>query len=217
MNDRIYEVIKENEKLIYKIAAKFYGIDIEDLYQVGVIGLIKAFRNFNSDGTAKFSTYAYDYIFGEMYNLSLLSRNIKINKETLQLCKKIEEARSSLSQTLGYIPSNKEVARFLEIDELVINDTWVATAQMLSLDEEGEVKLHETIPDKHPLKIDERIIIDESMATLNDNEKDIIKCRYFNDFTQSETATALGMTQASVSRYEKACLEKMNDYMSLSI
>lgn len=214
MDNDINEVMKENEKLIYKISSKFYGIDKEDLYQVGVIGLIKAHRNFKNNKSAKFSTYAYDYIFGEMYNLSLSKGNIKLNKETLRLCKKIEEARRSLTQIINRIPNNYELASFLEIDVKVINNALSATMNILSIDEEREVNFYETIPDKNQVKIDDSLIINESMVVLNDDEKEIINLRYFKDLSQSETAVSLGMTQASVSRYEKKSLQKMGEYIS---
>ena len=144
MNEEILKLIKDHEKLIFKIAGKFYGIDIQDLFQVGVIGLIKASRNFKSDGSAKFSTYAYDYIFGEMYNLSMISKNIKLNKDTLKLCRKIEEAKESLQQIIKRIPTNTELAHFLEIDEELINNVEMATTELLSLDESA---LYEMIPE----------------------------------------------------------------------
>lgn len=211
MNEEILKLIKNHEKLIFKIASKFFGIDIQDLFQVGVIGLIKASRNFKSDGTAKFSTYAYDYIFGEMYNLSMISKNIKLNKDTLKLCRKIEEAKESLQQIIKRIPTNTELAHFLEIDEELINNVEMATAEILSLDESA---LYQMIPEDNPIKIDNRIIIDESMTVLSDEEKNIINCRYFKDYSQSETAKILGLTQASVSRYEKRGLQKMNEYIT---
>jgi RNA polymerase sporulation-specific sigma factor len=213
MNEEIYQIIKENEKLIFKIASRFYGIDLEDLYQAGTIGLIKAYKNFKDNKECKFMSYAYDYIFGEMYNLALSSRSIKVNKETLKFCRKIEETRISLAQVLNRIPSNTELALFLEIDEHIINNTILATENILSLDEEGEVNLYDVIPERKTVNIDESIIINDSMVVLNEEEKNIIKYRYFKDYTQSETAKILGITQTSVSRFEKKGLQKMNDYI----
>ena len=78
-------LIKKYEKLIYKLTSKFYGISKEELFQSGVIGLIKAQNNFIDDGKSKFSTYAYPYIFGEMYELANSVRPIKLNKDILRL------------------------------------------------------------------------------------------------------------------------------------
>ena len=82
-------IIKIHEKLIYKLTAKFYNVSKEDLYQAGIIGLIKAYQNFKDDGTTKFTTYAYNYIFGEMYELSNHLRTIKLNKNILKLYKQL--------------------------------------------------------------------------------------------------------------------------------
>jgi len=215
MNKKTLQLLKDNEKLIKKIAAKFYGLEFEDLFQAGAIGLIKASRNFKAGGSAKFSTYAYDYIFGEMYALSMASKNIKINKETLALSRKIEEARISLTQVINRIPTNYELASFLEMDEVMITNILNATLKILSLDvPRDEVgNIYETIPDERIVDLDEKIIIKDSMEVLKPCEKDIIYHRYFKDLTQSETAKTLGMTQAMISRYEKVSLEKMGQYM----
>ena len=66
----IEDIIKSNEKMIYKLTNKFYGVDKEDLFQAGVLGLLKALKNYK-ESDAKFSTYAFEYIYGEMYNLAL--------------------------------------------------------------------------------------------------------------------------------------------------
>ena len=71
------DVVKDNAKLIYKIATKFYGTDKEDLYQAGMLGLMKAYKNYNLDSEAKFSTFAYKYIFGEMFVVAN-KKNIKV-------------------------------------------------------------------------------------------------------------------------------------------
>ena len=216
MNKKTLQLLKDNENLIKKIASKFYGLEFEDLFQAGVIGLIKASRNFKEGHHAKFSTYAYDYIFGEMYALSMVSKNIRINKETLSLCRKIEEARVSLTQIINRIPTNYELASFLEMDEGLITNTLNAALSILSLDahREEEGNIYETLPDEKVNNIDERIIIKDSMQSLDSPEKDIIYYRYFKDLTQSETAKTLGMTQAMISRYEKASLEKMGQYIA---
>ena len=211
MNEQLYKIIKDNEKLIYKLANKFYGVDKEDLYQVGVIGLIKAYHNYKASG-AKFTTYAYEYIFGEMYNLALASRTIKVNKDTLKMAKKIEEARIFLTQKLKKIPTNYDLATFLGLEQQVINNVLTSTADMLSLDEDTNVNLYKQ--ELAEVNIDEQIIINDSMVVLNEKEKNVIDYRYFKEFTQNETATFLGMTQASVSRYEKRGLEKMNNYLT---
>lgn len=208
-------IIKLHEKLIYKIASKFYGLPIEDLYQAGVIGIIKAYNNFVDNGQTKFTTYAYNYIFGEMYELSNNLRTIKLNKDILKTYKKIEQTKYLLAQKLNRIPSFTEIALFLNIDERLIEEIYTLTSNIMSLDSEEERPIYETISDgKISNYNSDSIDIRDSLSTLNDDERQIINYRYFQDLTQSETAKALGISQVTVSRYEKKSLTKMYNYLS---
>ena len=111
----IHQLFKDNEKLIYKISTYFYNVDKKDLYQAGLLGLLKAYNNYHQNATCKFSSYAYDYIYGEMYNLAN-NRLIKTNSKLLKLYNMIEKARYTLAQKYERVPSNEEVASFLNID-----------------------------------------------------------------------------------------------------
>lgn len=196
--------------LIKKIASKFYFEEKQDLIQVGVIGLLKAYQNFKDTNIAKFSTYAYTYIFGEMYNLVNSNKSIKISKDYLKIYKVVEKTRYELAQRLGYVPSTEEVALFLEYDINMVNEAIVSAQAMISLDDEAnELNLHEIIPDKNSDNVDLKLDIDDSFKVLNEQEQEIIKSRYYEDLTQSEVARKLNMTQVMVSRYEKKSLEKM--------
>jgi len=180
------------------------------LIQVGVIGLLKAYQNFKDTHNAKFSTYAYPYIFGEMYTLVNSNKNIKISKDILKIYKLVERTRYDLAQKQGYLPSYEEVALFLELDLNIVNEAVVSAQAMMSLDDEAnELNLHEVIPDKKNDNIDLKLDLDDSFKVLNPEEQEIIKSRYYEDLTQSEVARKLNMTQVMVSRYEKKSLEKM--------
>ena len=204
------ELIEAHMGLIKKIANKFYNVSREDLIQVGVIGLLKAYQNYRKTCEAKFSTYAYPYIFGEMYQLVNSNRDIKVSKELLKIYKGVEKTRYELAQRLGYVPSDKEVANFLEMDYNLVREAVACSSAMISLDDEAsELNLHEVIPDRHEINPDLKIDIDDSFKVLNSCEQKIIRARYFEDLTQSEVAKKLNMTQVMVSRYEKRSLEKM--------
>ena len=203
------ELILSHMGLIKKIANKFYNSSKEDLIQVGVIGLLKAYQNFK-DGNAKFSTYAYPYIFGEMYQLVNSNRDIKVSRDMLKLYKVIEKTRYELAQRLNYVPSDTEVAQFLEIDNALVSEAVLSSTSMISLDDEAsELNLHEVIADKHQVNVDLKMDIDDSFKVLDSCERKIIKARYYEDLTQSEVAKKLNMTQVMVSRYEKKAMEKM--------
>ena len=204
------ELIEVHMGLIKKIANKFYNCSKEDLIQVGVIGLLKAYQNFKDHGEAKFSTYAYPYIFGEMYQLVNSNRDIKIRKDMFKLYKLVEKTRYELAQRLHYVPTDLEVAQFLELDYNLVREAILCSQAMISLDDEAsELNLHEVIADKHSVNTDLKIDIDDSFKVLDSQEKEIIKARYYDDLTQSEVAKKLNMTQVMVSRYEKKSLEKM--------
>lgn len=208
------ELIESHMGLIKNIASKFYVPDKQDLIQVGVIGLLKAYQNFKDTHNAKFSTYAYPYIFGEMYNLVNGNKNIKISKDILKIYKLVERTRYDLAQKQGYLPTYEEVALFLELDVNIVSEAVVSAQTMISLDDEAnELNLHEVIPDKKSSNIDLKIDLDDSFKVLNPEEQEIIRQRYFEDLTQSEVARKLNMTQVMVSRYEKKSLEKLRMQM----
>ena len=209
------QIIQLHEKLIYKIATRFHEVPKEDLYQAGVIGIIKAYNNFDNNSSTKFTTYAYNYIFGEMYDFANNTRTIKLNKNILKTYKKIEQAKYQLAQKLGYTPSIQEVSTFLNIPESLINEIESCTSTIMSLDVESERPIYETISSsKSEIKTD-NIDLKDSINTLTEEEKQIINYRYYKDFTQSETAKILGISQVKVSRYEKKSLTKMYNYLNI--
>ena len=206
------ELILAFEPLIKKIATNFYGAEYEDLLQAGRIGLFQAKKHFTPDGNTKFSTFAYKYIFGEMYKVSVVNKPIKQSKDNLKILKLVEQTKFLLTQSLGKEPSISDIAIYLNIQEEIISNAIMASGEILSLDKEQE--LDTNLYNKIGNNIDNDLNIDikNSMDTLDSDEKEIIKCRYFNDLTQSETAEKLGMSQVSVSRYEKRSLSKMQKY-----
>ena len=208
--------IEENRLLIYKIAKKFYNIDINDLFQAGCIGVIKALKHFVDDGTCKFSTFAYKYIFGEMYELSIKSKNIKINKAYLKGAKIIESARSILTQKLGRFPTIEEISLYTELDQSFISEIIILSKEMISLDDDYETDDNFTLYNTLGVEedIDTQILISDSIDSLEEPMLSIIKYRYFNDYTQSEIAEILGLSQVKVSRLENKGKTKIKEYIA---
>lgn len=208
------ELIENHMGLIKNIASEFYMADKEDLIQVGVMGLLKAYKNFKDTNTAKFSTYAYPYIFGEMYNFVNSNKNIKVSRNYLKIYKLVEKTRYDLAQKQGVIPTYEDVANYLELDVNIVSEAVLSAQTMISLDDEAnELNLHEVLPDKKSNNIDLKLDLDNSFKVLNEEEQVIIRSRYYEDLTQSEVARKLNMTQVMVSRYEKRSLEKMRMQM----
>lgn len=211
------DVVQLNTGLIYKVMNKFfYGVERDDLFQEGARGILKAYDNYVINGTTKFSTYAFPYIFGEMYKLAS-QKQIKVSKDILKLYKEIEKTRDALSQKEDRMVSYEEVALFLEKDVSVINQAVQAGSIVVnSLDKgtDDDRSIYETIPTEESLSLDDRIDIYDSLELLNEDEKQIIIYRYFHDMTQSEVARKLNKTQVMVSRYEKRSLDKMHKYVA---
>ena len=214
MSEFINKRIIDNELLIYSIAKKYSNYyNMEDLYQAGCIGIIKADKKYDNNSKTKFSTYAYKYIYGEMY-LVACNKEMKYGKDILQLVSKIEMCKNYLAQELMREPSMQELEDYLHIPKEKLELAYKSVGSIVYLDNDtNERSLYETIGDNKSNNIDDKLLINDSMDRLGELEKDIINARYFEDLTQSETAKKLGITQVMVSRYETRSLKKMRDYM----
>lgn len=208
----IEDIINNNQGLIYKISNMFYGVEKDDLYQAGVLGLLKAYKNYRDDSNTKFSSYAYEYIYGEMYNLAH-SKTIKINKDVLKLYKLIEKTRYELAQKYEKIPDNYEIANFLGIEEKMVSNAILSGKEIMSLDSDEQMPMYEKMGKDDTSLLDDKIMLEDSINALPKEEKDIIKARFYEDLTQSETAKKLAMSQVMVSRYEKKGISRMRTYM----
>ena len=211
----IEDLIIENERLIYNIINKYKNhFELDDLYQVAVIGILKAYKKYNKNYNTKFTTYAYPYILGEVIKYINEFRNIKINKNSKLLYSKIMKAKETLSQKMMKEPTNYEIALFLELDESLIDEVINANTKIDSLDkiiyeENNNFELYEKIGfnDK---TIDNYSLIYE-LEKLSKEEKQIIKARYYEDLSQKEIANILGTYQVEVSRKEQKILKKLKN------
>ena len=211
----IDSLIEENRLLIYKLSKKFYGLDNEDLFQAGCIGIIKAAKNFNDNGTCKFSTFAYKYIFGEMYELSNKSKNIKMNKAYLKVAKVIETARSILTQKLERIPTLDELSMYTELDKSFIEEIIILSKETISLDSELNDEDNYTLYNElgSTYDYDTEILLKDSINSLEEPMRSVMLYR-LNDYTQSEIAQVLNMTQVKVSRLESKGKSKIKEYIA---
>lgn len=205
MSEKYLKLIKESEGLIYKIASKYsmyYSID--DLYQVGSIGVIKAYKNFKRDTSVKFSTYAYKYILGEIIEFIRTDRNIRVSEEYMSLYKKYLSVKTLLTTRYDREVAFKEICSFMEIDESVMLNIIETISFTKSMDE----KDYDYGNDKRE-EIDNRILLDTELSLMDDFDRQLIEYRYYQGYTQSETADVLGVSQVKVSRQEKLILERM--------
>ena len=215
MSDIEY-LIMDNKNLIYSITKYFENYKCkDDLFQSGVVGLLNAYKNYDSSYNIKFTTYAYPYILGEMKKLVREDKNIKVSRDLIKLNTKLEQTRNMLSQKFLRPVSNSELASYLDIDEYLIGEALNISNPVMSIDEplctdNKIVTLHEVIPDKC-LDINTLIALKDELLKLDSIEKEIVDKRYFKDLTQTQIAQSLGMSQVKVSREEKKVLEKLKE------
>ena len=198
------EVLLKYQNLIYKMSNRFYGVSKEDLVQAGFVGLLKAYKNYDPNRNVSFSTYAYDYIYGEMYECESKSKNVFVNKNMKRLYKKVISTKDMLSQKYNREISLNEVCEFLNVDINLIMDIINSSSDY--------VPIEETVISENN-NLDNLILLKNSLNKLNDLEKQIIKERFISDYTQEETARKLGISQSKVSRIESKSKEKIKSYI----
>lgn len=212
-----YNEILETKDMIYKICSKYskYYL-VEDLYQVGVIGLMKAKKNYKSNMNTKFTTYAYNYILGEIIEFIKNDRTIKVSSDTLKLYKAYEKSKDYLTNELGRNVSLEEISKFMNVDINILSDTIIKSEFVLSTDSKlSDNFTLENITGKDNRKqIDDLIDLRNELERLSKEERKLIELRYFKDYTQSETAELLNMSQVQVSRNESKILKKMYSRIS---
>ena len=201
-------LIDEYSNLIYSISKKFYNVEKEDLYQAGCLGLIKAFNNYNEEN-GSFISYAYKYIFGEMYELSVKCRDIKLNKYYLKLYKLINQSYSILVQELKRNVTLIDISKYLNIDISEIEYVVQMTEDMLSLDDE-----YNNLSIGINTNYEEKLMWEESLEQLDPLSSAVMKYRVQEDLTQSEVASILGISQVKVSRIESNSKKKILEYIS---
>lgn len=207
------EELNETKDLIYKIASKYSKMyPLEDLFQVGVLGLIKAKKNYRINENTKFSTYAYNYILGEIIEFIKSDRTIKVSSDILKIYKAYEKTKDYLINELGRNVSLKEISNFMNIDINILSDALIKSEFVLSTDSklnDDNFTLENITGSDKRKEIDDLIDLRSELSRLNSEERKLIELRYFKDYTQSETAKKLNMSQVQVSRSETKILKKM--------
>lgn len=216
------EIVNLCKKLVYSIARKYsYNEnDLEDLYQVGNVGLSKAMKNYKKESDAKFSSYAHFYIEGEIIKYVKNNRLIKVNSEITSLNRDINKAKEYLAQQFMREATIGEIALFLDKDEKEIEEAINSSYSVKSLDyelnadEEGkDVNLYDYEEYVEKGYDEDILTLREELRKLPMEERRIILSRYFKDKSQSETSKELGMSQVQVSRKETKILAKIRNNM----
>lgn len=204
--------ILKYESFIYKMIARYENFDKEDLYQVAMIGLMNAQKNYNPDEKTKFSTYAYYYVLGEINSYIRASNPVKVSQDLLRLKGSLNHAKEIMTQRLKREPTTEELAIFLEEPQEKIEEALLATSTVESLDyaySEEENNLYNSFGQEEKQMTEEVLDLKNAIQTLPLEEQKLIIARYYEGLTQQETSESLGITQVQVSRKETKILKKL--------
>jgi RNA polymerase sporulation-specific sigma factor len=215
--------IKGNLRLVLSVIQRFNnrGENVDDLFQVGCIGLIKAIDNFDLSQNVKFSTYAVPMIIGEIRRYLRDNNSIRVSRSLRDIAYKALQVRDKLIRENNKEPTISQIAKELNIprEEVVfaldaIQDP-VSLFEPIYHDGGDAIYVMDQISDTKNLDENwlENISIKEAMKKLNDREKLILNLRFFDGRTQMEVADEIGISQAQVSRLEKTALRHMRKYI----
>ena len=218
------ELVNGNLKLVLSILRKYNNRcdNMDDLFQVGCIGLIKAIDNFDLKFDVKFSTYAVPMILGEVKRYLRDNNSIRVSRSIKDLAYHALLVKEELTNSLNREPSIKEIAEKLGMTEYEISNAIDSTKDTVSIfepiynDGGDTIYLSDQIEDKNnKMKlIEEKIAIKEAINKLKEKEKYIIRERFIVGKTQMELAEEIGISQAQISRLEKTALKNIKNNIS---
>lgn len=209
-------LITDNIGLVHSCANRFRGrgIEYEDLFQAGCVGLIKAAAGFDKDRGFQFSTYAVPAILGEIRRIFRDGGTVKVGRAAKEKAREMMAIREQLSIELDRDPTVNEIAEKCNMEPAEAGALLSASLPVISLtSEEGESQTDIPVPSPDE-KLSERLDLMDALEKLDKNEKILIEMRYFKCCTQCVTAEKLGLSQVQVSRKEKAILKKLKYLLS---
>lgn len=208
-------LVEENGGLVWSIARRFFGRGVEpdDLFQLGCVGLLKAIQGFSLEFGTQFSTYAVPKISGEIRRFLRDDGAVKVSRSVKERAMQIWSAKNALEQRLGREPTVSEISAEtgFSVEDIALAET--ATAETRSIQAESgednftlECVLGETGGEETLL---ERIALDTALEQLSERERMVISLRFFHGLTQDRTARILGVSQVQVSRLERKALSRL--------
>ncbi len=215
------QLVEENLGLVFTIVKRFAGrgTELEDLFQIGSIGLLKAIDHFDLSFDVKFSTYAVPMIAGEIKRFLRDDGMLKVSRSLKEAAHRTAVAKEELERTLGREPTVEELSEKTGIQREEIVMAMEAAADVESLHKpvyQGDgtaIYLEDRIEEKESMneKVLDRMVLREVLEELDPEEHFLICMRYFQDKTQAQVAAMMGRTQVQISRMEKRILKKLRD------
>ena len=214
-------LVEENVWLIWCVVKRFLGrgIESDDLFQIGSIGLLKAIDKFDFHFQVKFSTYAVPMIAGEIQRFLRDDGMIKVSRSLKEISYKAFLMREKLQESLGREPSVDELAKAMGVEKEELTMAIEASVEVESLQKPvyqkdgNEITLMERIEESevYEEKVVNRMLLTQLLEELGKEERRLIYLRYFENKTQTEIGNLLGISQVQVSRMEKKILQKMRE------
>lgn len=216
-------IFEENAGLVYSVAKRFLGrgVEMEDLVQIGSIGLLKAIDHFDRSYDVRFSTYAVPMILGEIRRYLRDDGILKVSRSLKENCVRIYSAKEKLEKELGREPVLEEIAAAAELsveEALISLESGAEVESLHKIIYQGDgndISLMDRLQEKEngqDLALN-RIFLDEILQKLKVKERQLIYMRYFKDMTQTEIAAELGISQVQVSRMEKRILKQLKEQL----
>ena len=217
------ELIQGNLRLVLSVIQRFHsrGENMDDLFQVGCIGLMKGLDNFDLSLNVRLSTYCVPMIIGEIRRYLRDNNPIRVSRSMRDTAYRALKTRDALSNEAGREPTTAEIARHMEVPEEDVVLALEAIQDPVSLFDPvyqsggDAIYVMDQVQDNRVSEEDwvRRLSIDQALNRLQDRERNIIRRRYFQGRTQMEVAQEIGISQAQVSRLEKAALQTMRKFI----
>lgn len=217
-------LVKSNLGLVYNIARRFTGRghDIEDLNQIGVVGLIKSIKKFDTNFNVQLSTYSVPFIMGEIKRYIRDDGSVKVSRSLKELAAKINQIQKEYFIKNGQEIKIEKIAEMLKVskEDIALAIEANSSNAVTSINEPvynessgKETCVADLIPDSknEELEIANKLTIKKLIQELNEQEREIVLLRYYKGSTQTEVAKKLGISQVQVSRLEKRILHSMKE------
>jgi len=215
-------LINGNMKLVLSILKRFYNKsdNLDDLFQIGCVGLIKAIDNFDLAYDVRFSTYAVPMILGEIKRYIRDSNSIKISRSIKDIAYKTLKLKEDIYLKTGFEPSIKEIADILNVEEYDVSNALDSLREPVSMyepiynDGGDTIYLCDQISNKkEDYDLDHKLAIEKAISKLKLRDRQILESRFIIGKTQMEIASELGISQAQISRIEKNAINNIKKYV----
>lgn len=212
-------LVTENSGLIWSIARRFTGrgAELDDLYQLGCLGFLKAIDGFDLNFGTQFSTYAVPKIAGEIRRFLRDDGSVKVSRTLKEQANTIRSARNTLTQQLGTEPTVSQISAVtgLTCEEIAMAETATAATESIHRETGADgFSLEDVLTDTESEEtLVERISLKQAISKLPERESMVVELRYYHGLTQDRVAKVLGVSQVQVSRIEKKALANLREFL----